>query len=1363
MNKRYAGDKARSFSELMANSRIIERVNLGKKEKVYDLGIGPTKALDCFPEQYTIDPSIPEEEQKLFTWLNIVSQKRTAKAIDSLASENTPITDHDRLIARVTALKHTNSSIKKSGRFMFAANLYERAQEQRTAIGESAYHAIDKMTDDLLSVDIRESGGYFEYNYSSSIPEIESAISSLSGTARKLAEDEFIDFRETIKRYEHVLSKLAVNSSGILDLWSRNEFVHKEPVFDSEEDTEAFKDILGWAVADYIRTNSATSALDLRYEFLYAYCHNAVAEYINRAKEYEKTLVAVPEPLQPSKSKQRVLESQSFPEVLLHEKVSYDGTQRCIDWGTPAKELSEKFPTLFIEGEHLSPEEAQLIKTLNENAQKIIDAQTANQDDWAQLKLRANAFHALNITIAKAPTVHFFQQLAIDCEQKFSEGAIDQATYETVKALHQQHCKVALSEGESYFEYNFVDKTDIPKIISHLTGEARVIADRLLEQNKIEAARYTHIIRELGAGTGGIIDCWSRNNFVHTTPLLVSEADVEIFKRNLIFSLKENIQVIDHMTTNSLQDDDLDYISKAVDQFVSRVQEYEKPMVVAQKKIEDERTEKHRQFMATPQHYKLGSSAKEDFESLFRAHKAISTDARNAAALATAVNVIDRTRMSLDTRGETDVDGSVVKLGNLLLSSNNLKAVTDALDVGGAISGGKPSNGIAVAKNSAAEIREACALSPKSHEIVDSLLADETKIISVATLLLGTERASKYASQMLKTQKNIIDLRNSIPFDDDEIRELSDEPDVQKWANEKDKIKNDCAVLAGEIREVMHGGRRNRIRNGTSGYNHGKTPDLDKTVMELMGTDIRAAVDPDDVHKCRYISVDFPEMRSELVKITAGKTTHEAAIEELRTRSKLYSETLYSMRELGSSCGFELAPDGRTLLHRGFDISVPWGMSDRQQQLELLHYAENEWRQKKTLLDLAKAHQIAVEGIDEKGIITGKVLLHYAGETIEVGATHRLEENDIKRIQAFIDWSATQKAAQPAITKCAETNIIADNTDVSWLPHKEESLFIFDATPLISLSATRNGSGRTWHDLVRCAAGENIKAIVPAVVADWELRGEAPVYDKENHIISFEKMAKRSPEALAAGAFLNTATRARLHEDGSITITSGNNTNPDIIVLETEGDKAFYDDMRSHGPANINRFHGNGEGEAAINRILNAKSLPGRAMIISDDTKYLGDTNPHAKITPIEGQILAPHSTACGQPVGHVGTYTFLTAIAMTCENRLKAKYNIVRNGRPLYVDVISSVAGYWNGRVHLSNQNTRGIHGPESDVAIPLCDIGEILSDREWRLKQQSSSSLGGGERPRENDPPDKKFRRAPIMPRGLYSSLEREERLLG
>src|SRR5207237_1311889 len=117
-----------------------------------------------------------------------------------------------------------------------------------------------------------------------------------------------------------------------------------------------------------------------------------------------------------------------------------------------------------------------------------------------------------------------------------------------------------------------------------------------------------------------------------------------------------------------------------------------------------------------------------------------------------------------------------------------------------------------------------------------------------------------------------------------------------------------------------------------------------------------------------------------------------------------------------------------------------------------------------------------------------------------------------------------------------------------------------------------------------------------------------PRFQKRGHLLNYT--------AQAIAKFLQSASRATVETDGTVSFEP--NANQNIIVMETEGDKALYQRIRDimHSPpeGQIARFkneiHGKDEGELAINRIIKEMPFKMPAMIVSDDTRYFNETAP---------------------------------------------------------------------------------------------------------------------------------------------------------
>ncbi len=250
---------------------------------------------------------------------------------------------------------------------------------------------------------------------------------------------------------------------------------------------------------------------------------------------------------------------------------------------------------------------------------------------------------------------------------------------------------------------------------------------------------------------------------------------------------------------------------------------------------------------------------------------------------------------------------------------------------------------------------------------------------------------------------------------------------------------------------------------------------------------------------------------------------------------------------------------------------------------------------------------------------------------------------------------------------------------------EEQTLLVFDANALHGLAVPRDKEGHSWLDILRHTARlSNVKIIIPAIIADLELRGET-VFVRDNGDIrtrTFDTSFRRAGTIKAESTvqidkFLKTASRARLLPSGEVKIITPPGGTDNVIIWETRGDGDRYRDLHArhaqivrdaddyryrmsseNPPQNEEErqtqieegkryfndrvrkeIWGNDEGEHAIDRFLLEMPYKTPAIIVSDDYKYLDKrTQTH---------------TPQGKPIGECSLGTFLYAELVSRGDRL--------------------------------------------------------------------------------------------------------------
>ncbi len=145
----------------------------------------------------------------------------------------------------------------------------------------------------------------------------------------------------------------------------------------------------------------------------------------------------------------------------------------------------------------------------------------------------------------------------------------------------------------------------------------------------------------------------------------------------------------------------------------------------------------------------------------------------------------------------------------------------------------------------------------------------------------------------------------------------------------------------------------------------------------------------------------------------------------------------------------------------------------------------------------------------------------------------------------------------------APTYVAAPRADI---PDAQTTALVLDTNIIVELGQAMRTGKRSWADLLPAIADmPGIDTIyIPAVVADWELRGK--ISTAEGHEVQIDKrFVDRRNQLLyksgeAAEALVAMAGRSRLDVNGERHYVGG--AHPKIVIYETELDREFMDGIR---------------------------------------------------------------------------------------------------------------------------------------------------------------------------------------------------------
>ncbi len=724
---------------------------------------------------------------------------------------------------------------------------------------------------------------------------------------------------------------------------------------------------------------------------------------------------------------------------------------------------------------------------------------------------------------------------------------------------------------------------------------------------------------------------------------------------------------------------------------------------------------KREAFMAKPQPYKFneGGIAHELRTTLHDYADNQTDQISNYAQILVAL--IDKVALGLDCRSE-----GVEALGAMLFSAANISALATAFEAANPISGKRVPPLIA-SPATAAQLRTLYNFAPAVQRTIDMLLEQPDSIMLLAPLTRPLERCRNYARYLLANERALIPIRKRITdaeaqlqdFSAEDLAGLTDEPEIVTLNKARADYVNKQAEMES-VREAL----ADEIRKSFQGLNPKKIPSATVPIAELA---LQAKLElppkwlkamngefhPQPSEDNKYVLIasnDFP-YKYVPIKLTAGEEAFDRTLRTLRVECEQHRANLDALRELGEFSGFQLInQDGKTILrHPDYGIE------------RILEGTEIE--QTKTLLT-AKG-QFEERKLQQQSIVE---MALQAG--LKVPQSKYFSADDFRILQNQLDALQEIQQSLQAPPLESELDVSGKTSNTTWQPNGE-TMLIFDASVLSKLAVPRGDNDHTWLDIIKCTARlPNIKVIIPAVIADWELQGKISVYDKEGNRTGFEQVDSRFQKrghrlhyvAEPIAKFLQSASRAKIETDGTVSLEPGANSN--IIIMETEGDKELYDRIRNiinqPGGDQIEAFqkyiHKQDEGEKATNRILAEMPHELAAMIISDDNNYF--CNPNAPVR-------APLTTGRGMPVGQSGLGCYLEAELRYRERLLRKSLTV--NKRLTLYNLGNEINAYWeqirpDDYVYFGNYSQCGQYatpnGKKADYIHHLIETGVKLHE---------------------------------------------------
>lgn len=676
-----------------------------------------------------------------------------------------------------------------------------------------------------------------------------------------------------------------------------------------------------------------------------------------------------------------------------------------------------------------------------------------------------------------------------------------------------------------------------------------------------------------------------------------------------------------------------------------------------------EKQERHTAFMAVPQRYALDREALQIWTQIQNFASSTARDAKNASIL---VSTISQEEQKVKSVGGVPFDirhDDIKELGDVLLSASNLLQAARAYSADNNLRDAKI---IIPHINKSGEYLRGLYRSYDSvSRAVDALLQSNDGIVLLASLLLPQSTCKAYASSLRANLSQYNTLQKKIEAFEAQLEGLDgDEEALMRDVLQQDEnyqallakrnhtfIDNNRETLEFQIRQVLQGRAAKKVASANfiaADEEPEKTKKLPVGWSPNSGDDIAVKAHPDDTQSVLIISTDYPFIQRTVQRTASGKAL-KRTIEEVRAQCAQYTANEELMKPLIEEEGFKITSQEniKVILHPEYAISIPFHRdenSETRQLLDAIALCAERKLQQESIFRTAIECGIAVSQDPQTRAIT---LAHHDDRlgTITIAPRGYLSKDDFDTIEAWI----ARVSVQPETSQTQEA-IEEEHTEANhevWKPEESQTFVIFDATTLSRLSSSRD-NGRTWLDIIKQTSKlPNVKVVIPSVIAFWEMQGKIPLFDAEGKISGFEQVNSNYSHsghflhhiASETENFLQAAPIVHINADGT-THVAQEGISKNIVVMQTDGDKALYDRIRdihaksdSYNILNSRldaEIYGKDEGENSISRILKEVPFGCAALVVSDDLKFLRDK--------------LPFQTGQKKPVSAAGTNTYIDA-----------------------------------------------------------------------------------------------------------------------
>lgn len=215
------------------------------------------------------------------------------------------------------------------------------------------------------------------------------------------------------------------------------------------------------------------------------------------------------------------------------------------------------------------------------------------------------------------------------------------------------------------------------------------------------------------------------------------------------------------------------------------------------------------------------------------------------------------------------------------------------------------------------------------------------------------------------------------------------------------------------------------------------------------------------------------------------------------------------------------------------------------------------------------------------------------------------------------------------------------------LPLNGEDILVFDANVFFVLAAPRAGGG-TWLDLLSATASlNNVRVMIPAIVADFEVLWRVVPFDQQESVPLKDGFKDRLTDRdREIREFFEGASRIKITPDATGYVQGTPGPNRKLCIVESPGDEEFYErahQLLSQCGGNTRAFwerarteiFGRDLGDSAITRFLRNCPFNNRITVVTSDVAY--------------SRYSMPRTTGIGAPVS---TCTVGMYVASECSLR---------------------------------------------------------------------------------------------------------------